>query len=671
MKIITKAVLAAMITLCFTIGVSSASAATFVVNTTADTQDANPGDGSCADAGSNCSLRAAISEANALAGDDTVTLPAGTYTQSLVAADEDNNAGGDWDLTSNIILNGAGQANTIMQAAAAPDTAGERVLEIPVATSVVVINGVTIRHGKKAAPATNASRGGGIRNTGDLTLIDSTVTLNTARLGGGIDSIAKINLDGVTVSANACVTTESSCFGGGMNISLTGALTITDSVFTGNTAASLVQARGAGMYVSSVNGFDITIASSAFTNNQGTGGGSGGTAGNGIFFSAGATARIDISDTVVSGNSGTGGTAPLGSGIAYVNTAFSGTITGIWDRLTVANNTGAGEGAGISLNAAGQSRLMLAINDSTINGNSTSHPRGGGLFISTVGGGAAAFMDVFFLNSTISGNSAANSGGGLWLTAPTGAVNAHFNFCTIAGNIGGSAAGGIDHPTAGTVHLKNSIVADNVAPVFPDISGNVTSEGLNHIEDTSGATILGTTAGNTTGFDPQLGLLQNNGGPTLTHLLAQASPLRNATPTSFDNCGGVTTDQRGFIRPAEGACDKGAVESAYLAAGPWSVSGTITTSGGMPIRNAEVVLTGGGLPQPVRFYTGNFGQYIFTNLTGAAYDVSVNAKRFRFTPPNIIVNLGSNMTNVNFSASPPFESKDGKVNAPVESIKRK
>ena len=52
------------------LGLSSAPAvaATFSVDTTADTVDANPGNGTCADAGASCSLRAAIQEANALAG---------------------------------------------------------------------------------------------------------------------------------------------------------------------------------------------------------------------------------------------------------------------------------------------------------------------------------------------------------------------------------------------------------------------------------------------------------------------------------------------------------------------------------------------------------------------------------------------------------------------------
>jgi len=38
---------------------------TFVVNSTVDAPDVNPGDGICADANGNCTLRAAIQEGNA------------------------------------------------------------------------------------------------------------------------------------------------------------------------------------------------------------------------------------------------------------------------------------------------------------------------------------------------------------------------------------------------------------------------------------------------------------------------------------------------------------------------------------------------------------------------------------------------------------------------------
>src|SRR5262245_32787105 len=51
---------------------SPAAAATFAVDSTVDAVDAAPGDGVCASAGGSCTLRAAIQEANALAGPDEV-----------------------------------------------------------------------------------------------------------------------------------------------------------------------------------------------------------------------------------------------------------------------------------------------------------------------------------------------------------------------------------------------------------------------------------------------------------------------------------------------------------------------------------------------------------------------------------------------------------------------
>ena len=76
-----------MRTLAIVFGVVLAAGAaqgdTFTVNSPVDTVDANPGDGVCADAGGNCTLRAAIEEANALIGTDTIAFNfagAGTHT---------------------------------------------------------------------------------------------------------------------------------------------------------------------------------------------------------------------------------------------------------------------------------------------------------------------------------------------------------------------------------------------------------------------------------------------------------------------------------------------------------------------------------------------------------------------------------------------------------------
>ena len=56
------------------LGAAGAGAATFTVNTTNDTSDADVGDGICSDINGNCSVRAAIMQANFT----TVTGPSNT-----------------------------------------------------------------------------------------------------------------------------------------------------------------------------------------------------------------------------------------------------------------------------------------------------------------------------------------------------------------------------------------------------------------------------------------------------------------------------------------------------------------------------------------------------------------------------------------------------------------
>jgi len=85
-------------------GVAPATAAvTFVVDSAADAPDADHGDGACATAAAECTLRAAIEETNALKGMDSITLPAGTYalTDQLVIEDS-------------VSINGAGATTTLL-----------------------------------------------------------------------------------------------------------------------------------------------------------------------------------------------------------------------------------------------------------------------------------------------------------------------------------------------------------------------------------------------------------------------------------------------------------------------------------------------------------------------------------------------------------------------------
>jgi len=173
--VVSVAATAALI-LAMATNTGQSQAAAFTVTKTADTAD-----GTC---DSDCSLREAIIAANAAAGADTITLPAGTYTLSIAGTDEDAAATGDLDVTDDLTITGAGAASTIVEAcdsSGGPCSGIDRVFEIWSAT--VEISGVTIRNGDAGTDA-----GGGISNFGELVLNESTVTANTSttNCGGGI-----------------------------------------------------------------------------------------------------------------------------------------------------------------------------------------------------------------------------------------------------------------------------------------------------------------------------------------------------------------------------------------------------------------------------------------------------------------------------------------------------
>lgn len=60
------------------------AAAGFTVNSTGDGADSNTADGICNDGAGNCTLRAALEQANALPGADTINFRIGTGVQTIV-----------------------------------------------------------------------------------------------------------------------------------------------------------------------------------------------------------------------------------------------------------------------------------------------------------------------------------------------------------------------------------------------------------------------------------------------------------------------------------------------------------------------------------------------------------------------------------------------------------
>ncbi len=149
----------------------------FEVNTTNDLGDVDPGDGLCSAADESCSLRAAVMEANAHAGADTISVPAGTYILSQVRNLRRGlrcRTSGTSTSTTISLSRVAGRDVVFIDGnrdAIAEPLDRERVFDIAHGGDVV-ISGVTIRNGEWNG------NGGGVKNHGTLTLRNSTVAGN-------------------------------------------------------------------------------------------------------------------------------------------------------------------------------------------------------------------------------------------------------------------------------------------------------------------------------------------------------------------------------------------------------------------------------------------------------------------------------------------------------------
>jgi len=231
---------------------TTVQAQNFTVGSTIDAVDATPGDGRCADASNNCTLRAAIQEANALSGADTITLPAGVFQLALTGSGEELAATGDLDITADLTINGAGAMSTTI------DGGGlDRVFDIgPNGVPLsVVFNGLTIRNG-----VVSGAPGGAIRvNLGTVVLNDCSLSGNRSDANGGaISNAGNLTLNGSTLSAN----TASGNGGGLFNAST---VTLNNSTLSGNTATS----SGGGLY----NATTATLLHATLALNSATSGG--------------------------------------------------------------------------------------------------------------------------------------------------------------------------------------------------------------------------------------------------------------------------------------------------------------------------------------------------------------------------------------------------------------
>jgi hypothetical protein len=187
----------------------------------------------------------------------------------------------------------------------------------------------------------------------------------------------------------------------------------------------------------------------------------------------------------------------------------------------------------------------LLVQNSTLSGNSAT----------TTGGGiSAAYGSLVMQNSTVVGNTATTSGGAIAVTAgtaPTTIQNSTIVGNTANGSAAGTGGGGLARTTAqaGTITVTDSVIAGNNNANGPDIftaaTGTTANVNFSAIGSNTGYTASATSANNLApGTDLKLGALADSGGPTRTLAPQPLSPLINAGADALVPAG-LTTDQRG------------------------------------------------------------------------------------------------------------------------------
>ena len=295
------------------VGPGSADAATFDVDSTPDVTHG----GGCAAAPDDCSIRDAVAAANASAdASNTINVPAGTYpitAGQLVVFPTTADA---------TIIAGAGARDTILDAGGA-----SRVFAVEEGDTT--ISGMTITGGSStdilAGPTPQPGDGGGIvvsassnagTETPTLTLVDSTVTGNTAAVqGAGIAAPSfhsspsddfPVKVQGSTIANNHLTggTPPVAAFGAGINTF--GDLTVTNSTIAGNTVDSpavVNMGGGIGASLDPTNAGPTTVSLTNTTISGNTVTGDPTSAGGGLMIgSTSPTAGLSVTNTIIQGN---------------------------------------------------------------------------------------------------------------------------------------------------------------------------------------------------------------------------------------------------------------------------------------------------------------------------------------------------------------------------------
>jgi hypothetical protein len=345
-----------------------------------------------------------------------------------------------------------------------------------------------------------------------------------------------------------------------------GTLVLEDSRISGNSTEALSGSAEEGSFAGGItNRGTLTLLRCSVVNNVSTGplGQGGGITNSGT---------LTLISSTVTGNRASGG---LFNGVGAKATLRKSSITGNTVSSTVLNHATATGGGITNLGS-------LIVTESTIASNvvssigvadSSSPPA----MLRGAGGGIYSGGSLTLTNSTISDNTVKVEdqqqdvafGGGIYIVhrASSGPTMSSITFSTIFGNTARDSGGGIYIDSSirrVSVEMRNSLVAANHAATDADIAGVLTSDGYNLIQDVTGITftpnqqhLTDVSVGHSTDIkiDPHL-----SGEAPQTHALLTGSPAIDRIPLNACHINGITTDQRSTKRPQGPACDIGAYE---------------------------------------------------------------------------------------------------------------
>ena len=321
----------------------------------------------------------------------------------------------------------------------------------------------------------------------------------------------------VYVTANSSFTADNSqfynnsaFFGGALYAASGGSLTITNSDLHDNTVGIFDGTQGGGAI------YNLgTLIIDAVQLHDNHADGLGGAIDNAF------TGSMQVRNSVLRHNSASGGGA--------IGTSGSGSVS----TTTLFDNSSDTYGGAIDAGDESDTSKALTVTASTLYGNSAA----------ISGGAIESEMKLTLTNVTITANSAPQ------------AINHYGRALTVTNaTITQNTGAGISLHGNPILTMTNTVLASHPGG---NCTATVPSGGFNLADDTScGLTNTGDRQG--PAFNPKLGLLQNNGGPTLTQLPGPGSP-------AIDNGTGLnapSTDQRAVMRPKGAAVDIGAVEVA-------------------------------------------------------------------------------------------------------------